>query len=77
MNKNLKELEDKALQHEDLQSYDKQRFIEIFSDLIVNTCVEIVEAQKISWRNTQIPPEVVLDMTVKNIKSYFLDNNDE
>lgn len=42
-----------------------------FAELVAATCVEIVEAQKISWSNTQVPPEVVIDMTVKNIKAYF------
>lgn len=42
MNDKIKELEQKALEHEDLYSYDKQRFIEIFAELIVRECAKVV-----------------------------------
>jgi hypothetical protein len=40
MNERLKELEQQALEHPDLYSYDKARFIEIFAELIVKECKE-------------------------------------
>lgn len=42
-----------------------------FAELVAATCVEIVEAQKITWSNTPVPAEVALDLTSKAITAYF------
>ena len=44
-------------------------FAEKFAELIVRECVEIVEASKAGF--SQVPAEVALDLTAKNIKAYF------
>lgn len=41
----------------------------MFAELIVRECVEIVEASKAGF--SQVPAEVALDLTAKNIKAYF------
>lgn len=76
INQNIKKLAEEAGVSIDGLGYGEGS-VEYFAELIVSTCVEIVKAQNNVWRNTQTPPEVVLDMTVKNIKSYFLKNSDE
>lgn len=50
---------------------DVNEIVSKFGELIVKDCLEIIEAQKISWRDTPLPPEVVLDLTSKNIAAYF------
>lgn len=48
-----------------------EKALEKFAELVAATCVEIVEAQKITWSNTPVPAEVALDLTSKAIASYF------
>lgn len=43
--------------------------LEKFAELIVRECIEIVEASKVGF--SQVPAEVALDLTAKNINSYF------
>lgn len=43
--------------------------IERFAELLVRECIEIVEASKVGF--SQVPAEVALDLTAKNIKAYF------
>ena len=52
-------------------TYYTPEWIENFALLIVQDCVELVEAQKVTCRNTEIPADVMLDLTSKNIKAYF------
>ncbi len=42
---------------------------EKFTELIVRECCEVINAAKPGV--VQVPAEVVLDMTAKNVKAYF------
>ena len=46
-------------------------FPEVFAELIVRECAEVIDAQKPVWQNTDVPAEIALDMAAKNIKAYF------
>lgn len=48
---------------------DSWSVAENFAELIVRDCIEIVEASKAGF--SQVPAEVALDLTAKNIKAYF------
>lgn len=48
---------------------DSWSVAENFAELIVRECIEIVEASKVGF--SQVPAEVALDLTAKNIKAYF------
>ena len=45
MNARIQELEDQALEHPDLYSYDKERFLEIFAELIIRECANQVSRE--------------------------------
>jgi len=66
MNDKIKELEQKALEHEDLYSYDKERFIEIFAELIVQECIEACNEN-----NKQVQAHLGVSACVKSIKQHF------
>lgn len=44
-------------------------FVEKFTELVVNECAAVINAGKDGW--AQIPVEVALDLTAKNVKAYF------
>lgn len=44
-------------------------FAEKFAELIIRECIEIVNASKAGF--SQVPAEVALDLTAKNIKAFF------
>jgi hypothetical protein len=44
-------------------------FLERFAELIVRECASIIEAGKVGCN--QVPAEVALDLTAKNVKAYF------
>lgn len=73
MNERLKELEQQALGHPDLYSYDKARFIEIFAELIVQECAEIASGTQVDE-----PPNDLfygynlgVNKVAENIKQHF------
>jgi predicted Rossmann-fold nucleotide-binding protein len=40
-----------------------------FAELIVQECFEVINAGKVGFN--QVPAEVALDLTAKNVKAYF------
>ncbi len=73
MNERIKQLANKALKQPDtdndgLTVFDNDE-LKKFTELIVRECCEVINAAKPGV--VQVPAEVALDMTAKNIKAYF------
>ena len=45
--------------------------LEKFAELLVNDCVEVINAGKNAWTGTDVPASVALDLAGKNVKAYF------
>ncbi len=73
MNERIKQLANKALKQPDtdndgLTVFDNDE-LKKFTELIVRECCEVINAAKPGV--VQVPAEVALDMTAKNVKAYF------
>lgn len=74
MNEHIEELIEQAdidIRH--IEKHADEEFsdrLEKFAKLIVQQCCKVVDAGKYPGVN-QVPAEVALDMTAKNIKAYF------
>lgn len=73
MNERIKQLANKALKQSDtdndgLTVFDNDE-LEKFAELIIRECCEVINAAKPGV--VQVPAEVALDMTAKNVKTYF------
>ncbi len=42
-----------------------------FAELIVQDCVQVINAGKNVWNGTDVPASVALDLAGKNVKAYF------
>ena len=56
-------------QHHHNDKFYDIRWEEMFAELIVRKCCEVIAAGKVGY--TQVPSEVALDLTVKNLNAYF------
>lgn len=70
MNERILKLFTQACYHGDYEPENvPNEVVEKFAELIVKECCEVIDAAKPSV--VQVPAEVALDMTAKNVKAYF------
>ena len=69
MNQRIEKLAEQAGFHFDEYNEPTARKTELFAELIVRECCEVIIAAKPGV--VQVPAEVALDMTSKNVKEYF------
>jgi hypothetical protein len=65
MNERIRELAEESYN----EFYNVHIDLELFVELIVQECAEIIDAGKIGYN--QVPAEVALDLTAKNVKEHF------